>query len=82
MACPEGDGILDALDRVAGKHLLRRGVNYYTDASELIGGSNLTVVIYGPGDDKQAHQPNEYLFFTRFFEAITVYYNFMSEYMI
>lgn len=70
MACPEGDGILDALDRVTGKHLLRRGVNYYTDASELIGGSNLTVVIYGPGDDKQAHQPNEYLFLHDFLRPL------------
>ncbi|MCD8198790.1 MAG: M20 family metallopeptidase [Phascolarctobacterium sp.] len=82
VACPEGDGILDALDRAAGKHLLRRGVNYYTDASELIGGANLPVVIYGPGDDKQAHQPDEYLSLTRFFDAITVYYNLMSEYRI
>lgn len=73
---------MDALDAAAGKNLLRRGVNYYTDGSTFVGDKNMPVVIYGPGDDKQAHQPNEHLSLSKFYEAVEVYYNFMKSYSI
>ncbi len=83
VACPEGDPILDALDAAAGRKLLRRGVNYYTDASVFLAGrAGMPVVIYGPGDDKQAHQPDEHISVARFYEAIEIYYKFMSTYKI
>lgn len=82
IACPDGDKIMDALDAAAGKNLLRRGVNYYTDGSTFVGDKNMPVVIYGPGDDKQAHQPNEHLSLSKFYEAVEVYYNFMKSYSI
>lgn len=40
----------------------RLAVPYYTDASILAGSSpKLPVVVYGPGDDRLAHQPNEWV---------------------
>ena len=82
VACPPNHPILDALDKAAGEKLLRRGVNYYTDASVLVGDSNLPMVIYGPGDDKQAHQPNEHISLTKYYKSIEVYKNFMCDFCI
>ncbi len=82
IACPAGDKILDALDEAAGKKLVRRGVNYYTDGSTFVGNNPMPVVVYGPGDDKQAHQPNEHITLTSYYDAVEVYYNFMSHYSL
>ncbi len=82
VACPEGASIIGALDSAAGKLLKRRYVNYYTDASALVGNTNIPIVIYGPGDETKSHQPDENLSLTSFYNSITVYYNLMSEYLI
>ena len=78
----KGHHIVRALEAAAGKPLLKRGVNYYTDASTLLGDKVLPLVIYGPGDDKQAHQPDEYIVLEKYFEAIGVYKNFIAEFKI
>jgi succinyl-diaminopimelate desuccinylase len=36
-----------------------RGVSYYTDASVLQPPSHVPTVIFGPGDERLAHQPDE-----------------------
>jgi succinyl-diaminopimelate desuccinylase len=74
--------IVAALEQAAGKSLVKRGVNYYTDASTLIGDSKLPFVIYGPGDDKQAHQPDEYIELSKYYEAIAVYFRFMRDFAL
>ena len=82
VSCPAGDKIIDYAQQAAGKKLKQRGVNYFTDASSLIGEKNLPMIIYGPGADSQAHQPNEKLSLDNFFEAIEFYENFISNYKI
>ena len=64
------------------RELVQRGVNYFTDASALIGSRQLPLIIYGPGDDKQAHQPDEYLSMAKYFESIDFYEKFLTEYSI
>jgi succinyl-diaminopimelate desuccinylase len=51
------------------------GVRYFTDASVFVPGSggSLPVIIYGPGDEKLAHQPNEYVEIHKYLEAIQFY---------
>jgi succinyl-diaminopimelate desuccinylase len=78
----EGHHIVQALDAAAGKPLAKRGVNYYTDASTLLGDKTLPLAIYGPGDDKQAHRPDEYIELEKYFEAIEVYKNFVRDFKI
>ncbi|MDR3349710.1 MAG: M20 family metallopeptidase [Acidaminococcales bacterium] len=78
----KGHHIIQALEAAAGKPLLKRGVNYYTDASTLLGDKVLPLAIYGPGDDKQAHQPDEHIELEKYFDAIEVYKNFVRNFKI
>lgn len=80
VTCPEGHPIIDkaltCARRVSSTPVGLRGVNFYTDASTLLQGRILPVIFYGPGDDAQAHQPNEYISVTKYLEAINFYVNF------
>ena len=81
VACPDNHHIMDDLDAAAGRKLERKSVNFFTDASVLVT-PGLPVVIFGPGEDSQAHQPNEHIPLEQFYEAINIYYNFMKDYQI
>jgi succinyl-diaminopimelate desuccinylase len=48
----------EAVEAVAGAAARVRGATYYTDGGMWVG-SNVPMVIFGPGDDRLAHQPNE-----------------------
>ena len=50
-----------------------RGVSYYTDASVLHNHGRLPVLIYGPGDPKLAHQPDEWIDIDAYLESISFY---------
>lgn len=82
VSCPAKDKIIDAALKAAGKKLEQKGVNYFTDASVLIGPKEMPVIIYGPGEESQAHQPNERLSIDKFFESIEFYEKFISTYKI
>jgi succinyl-diaminopimelate desuccinylase len=47
-----------AIEEVVGAAPKVRGATYYTDGGMWVG-KNIPMVIFGPGDDKLAHQPNE-----------------------
>ena len=47
-----------AVEQVAGSARPVRGATYYTDGGMWVG-SNVPMVVFGPGDDRLAHQPNE-----------------------
>jgi succinyl-diaminopimelate desuccinylase len=47
-----------AVEAVTGHAPHVRGATYYTDGGMWVG-KNVPMVIFGPGDDKLAHQPNE-----------------------
>lgn len=80
VACPAGHHILTDLDKAAGYALPRSFVNFFTDASTMVTHPDLPVVILGPGESSQAHQPNEHMPLAQFYECINIYYNFMKDY--
>lgn len=82
VGCIPGHRIIDAALEAAGKELIQRGVNYFTDASVLVGNREIPMIIYGPGDDKQAHQPDERIALDKYFEAIAFYENFFTFYKV
>lgn len=81
VACPKNHHLLSDFDAAAGRNLKRDSVNFFTDASILVTPA-LPVVVFGPGEATQAHQPNEHLPLDQFYEAISIYYNFMKDYKI
>jgi succinyl-diaminopimelate desuccinylase len=59
----------------------RAGASYYTDASVLIESyPDLAVVLYGPGDDRLAHQPNECVDVESFVHSIGFYEQIAARY--
>ncbi|MBB6448250.1 succinyl-diaminopimelate desuccinylase [Geomicrobium halophilum] len=49
------------------------GVSYYTDAAVLNPESQIPTLIYGPGDERLAHQPNEYVDTDAYLRSIEYY---------
>lgn len=82
MKCPENCKLPDALDAAAGHKLVREGVRFFTDASILVTTPDLPVVVIGPGESNQAHQPNEHIVAEQYYEAIRLYYNLMKDYEV
>jgi succinyl-diaminopimelate desuccinylase len=62
-------------DELFQERLQPSGVRYFTDASVFVPGAenSLPVIIYGPGPETLAHQPNEYVETTKYLEAIQFY---------
>jgi succinyl-diaminopimelate desuccinylase len=59
----------------------RAGAPYYTDASVLVESyPDLAVVLYGPGDDRLAHQPNECVDVESFARSIGFYEQIAARY--
>jgi succinyl-diaminopimelate desuccinylase len=76
------------LAAAAGQELFARefqpgGVRYFTDASVFVPGSggDLPVIVYGPGDEKLAHQPNEYVEIAKYMEAVRFYRELALRYL-
>ena len=57
-----------------------RTVSYYTDGSVLAAPTNIPTLIYGPGDDRLAHQPDESVLLTSFLECIDFYQELAASY--
>lgn len=57
-----------------------KGANYYTDASIFRKHLDVPIIIFGPGNEKMAHQPNEYLEIDKYFDAIKYYINISENY--
>lgn len=58
---------------LSGERQPELGVNYYTEGSVFSLETDAPIIIYGPGDEKLAHQPNEYVEISKFFDAIDFY---------
>ncbi|KAB2331513.1 M20 family metallopeptidase [Cytobacillus depressus] len=56
------------------------GVSYYTDAAVLNPRSEIPTLIYGPGDEKLAHQPNEWVSISAYRKAIAFYKSLILSY--
>lgn len=57
------------------------GVSYYTDASVLNPYSKIPTLIYGPGDEKLAHQPNEWVDIQAYLRAIAFYKDLAVQFL-
>jgi succinyl-diaminopimelate desuccinylase len=55
------------------------GVPYYTDAAVLNPTSSIPTLIYGPGDESLAHQPNEWVDLQAYLDSIEFYRKLMLE---
>lgn len=59
--------------------LIPCGVNYYTDASVFAPALGIPFIIFGPGDEKMAHQPDEYVEIEKYLDAIKFYVALILE---
>ncbi|WP_229521527.1 M20 family metallopeptidase [Paenibacillus monticola] len=50
-----------------------QGVSYYTDGSVLHDHGRLPILIYGPGDQRLAHQPDEWVDIEAYLQSISFY---------
>jgi succinyl-diaminopimelate desuccinylase len=57
------------------------GVSYYTDGSVLNPHSEIQTLVYGPGDEKLAHQPNEWVDVDAYLRSITFYRELAIQYL-
>ncbi|RXT05758.1 M20 family metallopeptidase [Ammoniphilus sp. CFH 90114] len=57
------------------------GVSYYTDASVLNPYSKIPTLIYGPGDEKLAHQPNEWVDISAYLRSIAFYKELATRFL-
>jgi succinyl-diaminopimelate desuccinylase len=54
-------------------------VSYYTDAAVLNPNSHIPTLLYGPGDESLAHQPNEWVDLSSYLQSIHFYRALMTE---
>jgi len=70
----------ESISRVTGKNLDFIGVNYFSDASVFRKYKDIPVVLFGPGDNREAHKPNESVKIEDYFTSIVCYRRFLGEY--
>lgn len=59
-----------------------RTVSYYTDGSVIAAPTHIPTVIYGPGDDRAAHQPDESVSLASYFDSIEFYRELATSYAL
>lgn len=69
----------DVLFEINGRRPIPKGVNYYTDASIFVPALNVPMIICGPGEEKLAHKPNEYIKISKLIEAVKIYTLFAKK---
>jgi len=62
------------------KEIENIGVNYYTDASIFGKSLDCPIIIYGAGDEKLAHQPNENIEIESLIKLINYYVNLAKNF--
>ncbi len=75
---PDVQDFLSVIDKPTGPSEEVVLAPYYTDAGVIVTALNIPVVIYGPGDIAQAHQPDEYLSLDSLYEALEVLARFLD----
>lgn len=65
---------------ISGRQAVFRAANYYTDASVLSVPHQIPTLIYGPGDDRVAHQPDEFIQVEAYLASIHFYYHLAKRY--
>ncbi|WAG68001.1 ArgE/DapE family deacylase [Clostridium estertheticum] len=74
---------LDTATELFGSEYKGKGVNYCTDASIFVPSfdNNLSVIICGPGEETQAHKPNEYVKISKYIDSIKLYKEIALRYL-
>ncbi|MFD1707852.1 M20 family metallopeptidase [Siminovitchia sediminis] len=82
--CTRGDAFvqlaLEVNKEISGVDCEEKGVNYYTDGSIFSLATNIPIIIYGPGDENLAHQPDEHVSINKYMEAINYYAKLAERY--
>lgn len=73
---------IETIKEEFGKEVEAKGVNFYTDASIFLPGTNLPCIFYGPGDADMAHQPNEFVPVDGYMECIHFYIAMIENYLV
>jgi len=60
--------------------LKKRGLFFYTDASQLVPALGVPFVILGPGDDRQAHKANEHIELNSVARFARIYTGYIEDY--
>ncbi|MGI5920962.1 MAG: M20 family metallopeptidase [Syntrophomonadaceae bacterium] len=81
VTCAAMEHARQAAVQVLGKELLPGGVNFYTDGSVFAPLLGIPVVLFGPGDEKLAHQPDEYVEIDKYIDAIKFYVAFILNHL-
>ena len=68
-------------DKLGYKHTCK-GLYFYTDASQLIPVIHKPFVIFGPADDKQAHQTNEFAPLEAVRKLAEIYLTYVMDYLV
>jgi len=74
---------LDTATELFGYEYKEKGVTYCTDASIFVLSLNndLSVIICGPGEETQAHKPDEYLKTSKYIDSIKLYKEIALRYL-
>jgi len=74
---------LSTATEVFGREYEGKGVRYCTDASIFVPGFNneLPVIICGPGEETQAHKPDEYVKINKYIDCIKLYTEIALRYL-
>ncbi len=74
---------LDTATEVSKSEYKAKGVTYCTDASIFVPSfnNNLSVIICGPGEETQAHKPNEYVETSKYIDSIRLYKEIALRYL-
>ena len=79
----ENDGFCTALGECIGKRKESPkycGINYFTDASVFLQANpDMKILLFGPGEPKLCHKPNEYADIEKYYKAIDILSDFFSK---
>lgn len=69
-------------DKVTGRTTAPNGFMCYTDAAVFLPHTDIPLIVYGPGEQHMAHQPDEYIELDRLHEATRFYAELVQTYLV
>ena len=66
-------------EKICGKVPEDIGIYFFTDASVFLREHKIPTVLFGPGSPALCHKPDEYMELDKYFQAIEVYINMLTE---
>lgn len=72
----------DVQQDVTGRNPEPNGFMCYTDAAVFLPNTHIPLIVYGPGEQHMAHQPDEYICLDRLYESVRFYAELAEKYLI